>query len=63
MAEKIEKDILDISTPWEGYSGEFVEKFIKKLFGELATGETCFLDRWENIETATYREHINPWNL
>ena len=34
MAEKIEKDILDISTPWEGYSGEFVEKFIKKLFGE-----------------------------
>ena len=34
MAEKIEKDILDISTPWEGYSGEFIEKFIKKLFGE-----------------------------
>lgn len=34
MAEKIEKDILDISTPWEGYSGEFVERFIKKLFGE-----------------------------
>lgn len=34
MAEKNEKGIPDISTPWEGYSGEFVEKFIKKLFGE-----------------------------
>ena len=32
MAEK--NEITDINTPWEGYSGEFVEKFIKKLFGE-----------------------------
>ena len=32
MAEK--NEITDITTPWEGYSGEYIEKFIKKLFGE-----------------------------
>ena len=30
MAEK--NEITDITTPWEGYSGEYIEKFIKKLF-------------------------------
>ena len=31
--ENMADEIKDLNTPWEGFSGAAVEKFIKKLFG------------------------------
>lgn len=33
MAEKIDKPIESLDTPWEGYVGKQIEAFIKKMFG------------------------------
>ena len=33
MADKIDKSIESLDTPWEGYVGKQVEAFIKKMFG------------------------------